>query len=261
MFTTRNFQLKFLMTSIFISLLFLFSVNPVYGQDKLYWLQGNTTQDIVRYNLSTGMTEQTRSGILTAGNPAGIVFNSSGTTIHWYNEDFASGSHFYSLTNAFGAATSATQESTSANILSTPRYLAYDAVNDRIFAVQVSFSGGATSFIRSYDPDGTNASANLQSAFSAAFLTSYTGIALDVPNGEMYFADVINGTIVKASMTTAGGTQTTIINGLGSNVKDIELDLTNRKVYWIDGGTGFNSTYSINSADIDGTLSANNTSA
>ncbi|MEM7551614.1 MAG: Calx-beta domain-containing protein [Bacteroidota bacterium] len=231
--------------------------NPIFTissttQDKLYWLSANSVYDVVRYDVTTNSIEQTRTNVLGAGFPSEIVFNSNGS-LHWYNDNFGV-EHFYSIPSTFGAATNATQESSTASILNTPRYLAYDASNNRIFATEINF-GSQTTFIRSFDPDGTNASANLQS-FATTF-TPFAGIALDVSNNEMYWADPNSNSIFKASMTTVGGVRTTIVSGL-SNLRDITLDLDNRLIYWIENN-GFG-PYIIKSAGIDGSTAVNNAS-
>ncbi|GAB5564229.1 MAG: hypothetical protein Wins2KO_12920 [Winogradskyella sp.] len=229
-------------------------------EDIRYFIEGTSfTQnyDMVRYNVETNSVEARRANISSSGFPTSMVFNSNGSgTVQWYNQDFGN-EHFYTMPQNFVSSTSRTQVTSTSGILQNPRYFAYDAINDRIFSVEINF-GTSTTFIKSYDTNGTNASAILQNTGST--FTSYTGLSLDAVNDEMYWSDPNTSSIFKASMTATGGSRTTIVNGLGSNVKDITLDLTNRKVYWIDQGSGFNGTIRIRSADIDGTVSSNNSS-
>lgn len=151
---------------------------------NLYYLISNSQYDLVKYDVSTSSVVQTRPNILGAGIPSSMVFNSSDNSLHWQNNNFGA-EHIYSITNAFTGSTNITQESATQPILSNPRYIAYDATNDQIFVTETNFVTQVT-FIRSYDPDGTNPSSVLQS-FSSTFI-AFTGIALDVPNGEMYWS-------------------------------------------------------------------------
>ena len=71
------------------------------------------------------------------------------------------------------------------------------------------------------------------------------GIAIDVPDGMLYFADNSADTISK--MPIDGGAPEIIVSGLGFPA-DITLDFTNRKLYWCDQNRDV-----IERANLDGT--------
>src|SRR5215204_3015891 len=71
------------------------------------------------------------------------------------------------------------------------------------------------------------------------------GIALDVADGKMYWADNGSNSIARANLDGSGA-ETLISSGL-SFPADVELDLVNKKIYWADRDSNW-----IRRANLDG---------
>jgi sugar lactone lactonase YvrE len=102
--------------------------------------------------------------------------------------------------------------------------------------------------IRSANLDGTGAAKILISGLGRP-----TGIALDLPDGKMYWADGLAYDIERANLDGAGRQRLVATqNSTGDYVEDVALDLAAGKLYWTDfGGIGKNRGR-IGRANLDG---------
>ena len=97
---------------------------------------------------------------------------------------------------------------------------------------------GTVQGVNKMDVDGSNASQIVSSG------TRTRGIALDIPNSQMYWTGWSDGTLIRSNLD--GTSQTTLLTGLG-NPQSVQLDLKNSKMYFTVQSVG------IRSANLDGT--------
>ena len=70
------------------------------------------------------------------------------------------------------------------------------------------------------------------------------GIAIDINSGKVYWTDKDNGDIRRGGIE-GGGVESPLVSGL-SNPTDIDLDVSNAKMYWAEA------SLAIKRADLDG---------
>jgi DNA-binding beta-propeller fold protein YncE len=121
--------------------------------------------------------------------------------------------------------------------LDTPKGIALDLVNDKMYVASAATASNGNIFRMNLD--GTICEM-LQSG-----LTDPTDIALDLAAGQMYWTSFNGGAIYRASLN--GGAATTLISGLNSPA-GLALDIPANNIYWVNFGGG---SGTISRADLD----------
>lgn len=183
------------------------------GEGKLYWLEDGT--EIKRSDLD-GSNKET---LVNSGfsDPVTITLDTVNDKIYWADQ----GNNTIKRANLNGSSIETISFTPSGEAPQTPQNIAIDLTNNKIFWTE----GGTSNKIKKADLNGNNAT-TLSVSVSAP-----TGIILNAPNNEMYWADKTTNKVHTATLD--GNSPTDIATDAGEPLA-LVLDVSNNHIYFTE---------------------------